>query len=252
MKNRTKIIVISCAAVLLAAGITVGIISLKGKKTDPDNGSSISQSLPDKENNNGEQKLVSSVSQDDNTVSDDAISDGENGQTGDKTITDTSAFQNIADAAACFYYLDFVSTDAISDRDCLDALEAITIEQDVSGSQRFFPVTRGDNMTNSIPVSMAHQLIYELFGKENTSMLDKLSSDGQNVQFMLAGGMGAPTATIKSAEKISDDQTRLLIKFYQENAGGEVTVNQTAYMTVEATGGQYFNYRVVSLAKLNG
>lgn len=107
-------------------------------------------------------------------------------------------------------------------------------------------------MTNTIPVSMAQQLIYELFGKENTSMLDKLSSDGQSVQFMLAGGMGAPTATIKSAEKISNDQTKLLIKFYQENAGGEVTVNQTAYMTVETTGGQYFNYRVVSLTKLNG
>lgn len=252
MKKSTKITIISCVAVLLAAGIIVGIISLKGKKTEPDNGSSISQSLPDKGDNNGGQKLVSPVSQDDNTVSDNAVSDGENNQAGSKTITDTSAFQNIADAAACFYYLDFVSTDAISDRDCLDALEAITIEQDVSGSQRFFPVTRGDNMTNTIPVSMAQQLIYELFGKENTSMLDKLSSDGHSVRFMLAGGMGAPTATIKSAEKISNDQTKLLIKFYQENAGGEVTVNQTAYMTVETTGGQYFNYRVVSLTKLNG
>ena len=69
-------------AVLLAAGITVGIISLKGKKADPDNGSSISQSLTDKENNKGGQKLVPPVSQDGNTVSDNAVSDGENNQSG--------------------------------------------------------------------------------------------------------------------------------------------------------------------------
>lgn len=239
-------------AVLLAAGITVGIISLKGKKADPDNGSSISQTLPDKENNKGGQKLVSPVSRDDDTVSDAATSDGANGQGGNKTVSDTSAFQNVADAAACFYYLDFVSTEAISDRDCLDALEAMTIEQDVSGNQRFFPVTRSDNMTNTIPVSTARQVIFELFGKENTSMLDKLSSDGQSVSFMLAGGMGAPAATIQSAEKITDDQTKLLVKFYQQNAGGDVTVNQTALITVESISGQYFNYRILSLTKLDG
>ena len=252
MKKSTKITIISCVAVLLAAGITVGIISLKGKKADPDNGSSISQSLPDKENNKGEQKLVSPVSRDDDTVSDAATSDGANGQGGNKTVSDTSAFQNVADAAACFYYLDFVSTEAISDRDCLDALEAMTIEQDVSGNQRFFPVTRSDNMTNTIPVSAARQVIFELFGKENTSMLDKLSSDGQSVSFMLAGGMGAPAATIQSAEKITDDQTKLLVKFYQQNAGGDVTVNQTAFLTVESISGQYFNYRILSLTKLDG
>ncbi len=62
--------------------------------------------------------------------------------------------------------------------------------------------------------------------------------------------MGAPEATVLSAKKSQSGGTfELTVKFYQQNAGGEVTVNQSARMTLEKVGGKYFDYRILSLAK---
>ena len=80
----------------------------------------------------------------------------------------------------------------------------------------------------------------------------RLSSDGQSYEFMLAGGMGAPEATVLSAKSQSGGTFELTVKFYQQNAGGELTVNQSARMTLEKVGGKYFDYRILSLAKLDG
>ena len=248
MNKKTKITVISVAAVLLAAGITVGIISLSKRDKTPNQPA---DSVASQEGG-VYQKMVSTAPPEESESGGGQNDDSQSGGTGYSEEVNLSDYQHIADASACFYYLNFLSADAISDRDCLDALEALTTEQDARGDQRFVPVTRGDNMTNILPVSVAQEVIFELFGRENSSMLDRLSSDGQNVEFMAAGGIGAPTAVVLSAEPISDTQTKLLIKYSQENVMGDVTVNQSAYLTVEKINGRYFNHRIISFTKLDG
>ena len=247
MTKKTKIIVICIAAAVALSAVTAAVISLSRRNKKPANetvdSSSVSQessSAPDFAIKVTPSSDSSSAVQSEVKSRSEAVSEE----------ISPEAFKKTVDAAACFYYMSFDSS-SLSVRDCFDILESLTVEQSITGQNDFFPAERKD-FSNLVTKDTAAAVFSELLGKSDVSDSSRLSSDGQSYEFMLAGGMGAPEATVLSAKSQSGGTFELTVKFYQQNAGGEVTVNQSARMTLEKVGGKYFDYRILSLAKLDG
>ena len=239
MTKKTKIIVICIAAAVALSAVTAAVISLSRRNKKPADetvdSSSVSQessSAPDFAIKVTPSSDSSSAVQSDVKSRSEAVSEE----------ISPEAFKKTVDAAACFYYMSC---------DCFDILESLTVEQSITGQNDFFPAERKD-FSNLVTKDTAAAVFSELLGKSDVSDSSRLSSDGQSYEFMLAGGMGAPEATVLSAKSQSGGTFELTVKFYQQNAGDEVTVNQSARMTLEKVGGKYFDYRILSLAKLDG
>ena len=244
MSGKMKPVVICFGVLILAAVVAIAVISVsRGSNEDPENDpsgfSSSDPAVP-----SSEKAMLSPPGY---------LEESGAGQNSvpQKSEVSTADFEKTVNAAACFYYMSFDSGESLSDQNCIDAVQAMIIEQDAHGDQRFVPVTK-DGFVNLADVNTVKEIVFELFGKSDVSDPAKLSSDGSHYEFMFAGGVGAPTATVKSAEQISDKTFKLLVSFYEQNGAGEVIVSQSAYLTLEKIDGKYFDFRILGFNNLDG
>lgn len=238
-----KIIYISSAVV--AAAILIAIAAVAVVRSSRNN-----ETIPNASSASGPTTSAASPSSADSEPEPASSSPAPSASAKNPEISDTD-WQKLSKIISCVYYNNFSDKSELSDDICMASLESIINAQSSSGEN--FMITPNENSEgNYITKSDGDKIINELFGYTVSSAGSYLASGGDTYLFPFAGGSGNPVVTSKTITPIGNNQFKIFCTLKRVNANDEVTYSGSITATVEYIGGEFSDYRFVSLLRTDG